>query len=172
MESRIWELLQAKGDFTLITLRLNAYPCYMSMHLRMENFFRAGDWLELIRDEGDTNAYHHLPVDLFMMGMVAYFELGNHSIISSLCRTISRIINKTERAVQAEKVFMRYIQKPPAPLEEEQYWVDFKKALSPLKDQPHEKVKFEYFDFIAWIDSKIEKRPLGELLKERQQPIP
>ncbi len=41
--------------------------------------------------------------------------------------------------------------------------VQFKK----LKTDPYEKGAFEYFDFISWLESKIENRPFAEIIKEK-----
>ena len=37
----------------------------------------------------------------------------------------------------------------------------------PLVNHPQEKMYFKYFDFIAWLDSKIKGLPLNEVLTKK-----
>ena len=36
-----------------------------------------------------------------------------------------------------------------------------------ISDHPYEGKAFEYFDYISWLDSKIEKKPLEEIVRKK-----
>ena len=36
-----------------------------------------------------------------------------------------------------------------------------------ISEKPYEKRPFYYFDIISWLESKFEKRPISEIIKER-----
>lgn len=48
-------------------------------------------------------------------------------------------------------------------------FIEFRDALLPLLEDDYEKRAFEYFNFIPWLNSKISKRPLIELVKEANE---
>ena len=42
----------------------------------------------------------------------------------------------------------------------------FEKELIALKNDPKEQVVFEYFDFLAWVQSKVRRKPFLEMRSE------
>ena len=44
---------------------------------------------------------------------------------------------------------------------------DLQKALLLLAKDSYEQKALKYFDFISWLDSKNENRPLAEIVKEK-----
>ena len=50
-------------------------------------------------------------------------------------------------------------------------FIDLMNQFRKLEKDPFEKNAFEYFDFISWLESKIENRPFAEVLKEKAKPF-
>jgi RNase P/RNase MRP subunit POP5 len=44
---------------------------------------------------------------------------------------------------------------------------ELKEVLLNIKEEPSVKNALKYFDFISWLESKIEKRSFAELVKEK-----
>jgi hypothetical protein len=41
------------------------------------------------------------------------------------------------------------------------------KKMIVISEKPYEQRPFYYFDIISWLESKFEKRPISEIIKER-----
>ena len=48
-----------------------------------------------------------------------------------------------------------------------QYWQEFKAALLSIKSKKAETAKFGFLDFTDWVESKIQQRPMRELMEEK-----
>jgi len=46
-----------------------------------------------------------------------------------------------------------------------------KAELLAILDEPYERMALEYFDFISWIDSRIEHVPFAEVKKRKYEPM-
>jgi hypothetical protein len=53
------------------------------------------------------------------------------------------------------------------PQDEEAAFIELRKDFVELSEDPYEKKAFEYFDYISWLDSKIEKKPFEEIVKRK-----
>jgi hypothetical protein len=49
-----------------------------------------------------------------------------------------------------------------------QILVEFKNQLQEVLKDPYEQAASEYFDFIAWLDAKIENKTFQEMIKLKQ----
>jgi hypothetical protein len=46
-------------------------------------------------------------------------------------------------------------------------FADLREHLIPLTTNPYEKRAFVYFDIISWLESKIQARPVKEVIREK-----
>ena len=46
-------------------------------------------------------------------------------------------------------------------------FADLREHLIPLTTNPYEKRAFVYFDIISWLESKIQSRPVKEVIREK-----
>jgi hypothetical protein len=46
---------------------------------------------------------------------------------------------------------------------------NLREQLLPLVDSPYEKRAFIYFDIISWLESKVQGRKVGDIIKEKAQ---
>ena len=72
--------------------------------------------------------------------------------------------------MNTERVFTRFIQKIPPLAEQQEHWEKFGTALSPIREG-EEKLKFAYLDFAEWVESKIQKKPLRQIIEEKRRRI-
>ena len=142
------------------------------LYFSVNNFKKCQEWLNKILNNPGIERD-----DLFgfakIIYLIVYYESGKEFYLESLVKSTYRYLLKKEKVYQFENVFMKFIRKI--------YSNSFKtsqlkKAFKELKEQfielskdTHEKIAFEYFDFIAWTESKIENRSFGEIVKEKTE---
>lgn len=106
-----------------------------------------------------------------IFNLLIHFELGNADILPNIIRSTYRYFYKSERLFKFEKIvleFLRNLQPDDTRQRLISLWKDVKEKFTELNNDPLEKNAFDYFDYTAWLESKIEDRPFGEILRERR----
>jgi len=116
-----------------------------------------------LRDE--LHAYAHL---LFLM---THFELGSYEISDYLLRGADTFFEKLPGSPPLQSTTLRYLKKLfRAPL-----WatrpllLDFKAELDDLAGSPLERRDFVFLDVPAWVESRLQQRPLAVIIREKHQ---
>ncbi len=106
-----------------------------------------------------------------VLNLIIHYELGNTLLLDSLLRSTYRYLNKANRLSEFERKMMNFIReagKPHSRKEMQQILETLKQDFEELSRQPSYGV-FDLFDIIAWLESKINGKPFGEVAKERFQ---
>ena len=109
--------------------------------------------------------------------LIIHYELANQELLEHYARSTYRYLFKRERLFKFESIILNFMRKNmPVISTKNEILNAFKKLradiLLCMKD-PSEANIIGYFDFIAWIDSKIENCSMGEIIKrnlENNQP--
>jgi hypothetical protein len=107
-----------------------------------------------------------------LVNLIIQYEIGNNDIIRFESRSIKRELSKTEKAYRVEHVMLHFLDKPlkgTLPAHREKMWNKIEPELTDIRNDIYEKQLLKYFDFTAWIESKINKIPLQEVLGSRFQ---
>ena len=104
-----------------------------------------------------------------ILHLVAHYEMGHYDLLEYLVKSVYRFLAKIEDENQIIKEMLRFLRKAlfkdPKDLVE-----DFKKLrsrLMTLAEDPNERRSFLYFDIISWLDSKIEDKTVGEVIRRK-----
>ena len=111
----------------------------------------------------DIQAYTRL------MFLMVHYDMGNFNLLPSLVRTYHAyfIRKKLENKVQLSLLqFFKIAGNTPI-LERKPLMINFLEKLQTLESNLYEKRAFLYLDCIGWLRAKIERRPLGEVIRER-----
>ena len=138
-------------------------------------YFAIGDYSKALKsinrllndDFIDANNDIHCFSRIF--NMIIHLEMGNHEIIPYTLKSTLRYLDKRKRMYRFETVFLQFISKLLKAGTKEQVKGTYQLLLDELNEltkSPFEKVVFEYFDFIAWAESKINSRSFAEVVKE------
>ena len=52
---------------------------------------------------------------------------------------------------------------------QKEYFLELKKDITVSANEPAVKTAYEYFDFVSWMESKIENRPFAEVVREKSE---
>lgn len=100
-----------------------------------------------------------------LMHLICHYELGNYEILDSLAKSVYRFMARMKNLTVVEEAIFRFLRKKYASTQE------IREALNPFLDQiKHlEKNRFEtrsfaYLDIISWVESKVYRKSLAEVI--------
>jgi len=147
--------------------------------------FAAGNYKQTLRYLERIFSYNkeelEIREDIYCFAKILYvlvhYELGTEDLPNYLVRSTHRFLSGRERIYKVEEAILSFIKNkllkyPSANLLANDLKM-LKEKLELVTLDTKEKKAFQYFDFIAWADSKISGRPFIELLKrKRYHPLP
>jgi hypothetical protein len=109
-----------------------------------------------------------------LVNLIVQYEIGNDDIISFESRSIKRELSKKEKAYRVEHVMLHFLNKPFKGMfaaQREKMWHKIEPELAAIRSDIYENQLLKYFDFTSWIESKICRIPLQEVLGSRFQQV-
>jgi sulfur transfer complex TusBCD TusB component (DsrH family) len=107
-----------------------------------------------------------------ILNLLIHYELGNEDLLDYIVKSTIRFLKKKDRLYLFENAIMRFISTATTTTNSAKFSKALKKLkveLLALKDHPYEKNVFAYFDFISWIDSKLEEVDLSNIVQRNHQ---
>jgi len=104
-----------------------------------------------------------------ILSLVAHYEAGLDYHLDRLVKSTYKFLIKMNDLHEVQKEMIRFLRNLPevSPLEIKD---EFKKLHSKLKefeDHPYERRAFLYLDIISWLESKIQNRPVADVIAEK-----
>ncbi len=134
------------------------------------NYRVALTWLNKITNEREIALREDLHSFARILSLICHFELGNDDLVESYIKSTYRFFIKKGDLSLYQKHILDFLKR----LLMESEIKNVKKRFTLLKEQMEnlQKNKFEkraflYFDIISWLESKIEKRPVQAIIKEK-----
>ncbi|TXB65367.1 hypothetical protein FRY74_08060 [Vicingus serpentipes] len=103
-----------------------------------------------------------------LINLIIHYELGNIDLLEYTIKSVKRFITKKETDHQFETVFLKNMSKlikVKNPDDLTKTIENFRKELNKVTQDPYQKVALKYFDFIAWLDTKLLKKTYSELIQ-------
>ncbi len=104
-----------------------------------------------------------------ILNIIVHYELGNEDILPGLCKSVFRYFEKKGQLQQAERLILNFfskdILKANTKQKKKNIFIELKKRLLLAMSEK----TFYDFDFISWIESKIENRPFAEIVRSRHR---
>ena len=106
------------------------------------------------------------------MSLLVHYEMGKFDLLEYSVVSTYRYLLKRNRLYKVENIILDYIRKKAPLIDSEkkqlEAFIDLKDALiTATKNDPFENRALEYFDLIAWLESKITGKKFSEIIKER-----
>ena len=109
-----------------------------------------------------------------LINLIIHFELGNEDLLSYIYKSSVRFFNNQEKQYKFETVFLNYFKKialSKRDSKQKETYFKFKEELQRVFKDKFEKNALEFFNFYAWLDSKIHNISFAEAVKLRRQNI-
>jgi hypothetical protein len=103
-----------------------------------------------------------------ILNLVIHYELNNLSIVDSQVKSTYRYLLKQKQLFGIENAILKFLAKVLSrnfsPEKLQAMFVDLHKSLNELTGRKTDASAQDYFDFISWIEGKIRKIPVSEIL--------
>ncbi|WP_345598780.1 hypothetical protein VS868_00160 [Salinimicrobium sp. 3283s] len=140
-----------------------------SLYFGNGNYTKCIDFLKRIIDNKSLEVREDLMCFSRILNLVAHYEAGKDYHLESLVKSTYKFLIKMNDMHKVQKEMIRFLRNLPevSPL----YIKDeFRKLHSTLKvyeDHPYERRAFLYLDILSWLESRIEDRPVAEIIAEK-----
>lgn len=144
-----------------------AYICFGA-----GNYDEALTWNNLLLNDSDVSTREDIHCFGRIMNLIIHYELGNNQLLEYIGQNTYRFLYKRKRLFKVETVILNFIKRYPNWANREQILKGFDELyaeLEALSSDDYEKHAFEYFDFLTWLESKINKKNFGLLKYEKVQ---
>ncbi|HEX8517165.1 MAG TPA: hypothetical protein VF868_13290 [Bacteroidia bacterium] len=152
-----------------ITLLYNIFYSYFGTG----EYSKALNIINRLLNEYQKELRYDIQSAVRILNLILHYELGNSRLLEYNAISAYRFLYKSKRLYKLENIVLNFIRKKMHHVyterDEIEAFIELRKEFLELIDDPYEKKAFEYFDYISWFDSRIEKRPFEEIVKEKFQ---
>ncbi|MBP7273566.1 MAG: hypothetical protein KA974_06975 [Saprospiraceae bacterium] len=148
------------------------YFQYFYIYFGVSDYGQALFYLNHWLNQGKTIERQDLQSIARILNIIIHLEMGNYLLIEHLLKTTHRFLDKQQRLFAFERYFLQYIkivEKQPPRQTIQKALLQLREQLAALQALPSESVIFQYFNFLAWIDSKIHHTTFGEAIRALNQ---
>ncbi len=157
--------LKGYSDFPYLIITLS------TVYFAMGDCENALHWVNRFFNEKEYKGFTDLALGARILSIFIHYELNNIELLQYMVKSLYHFLLTSKKTLKFEVFLIRFIRKLPKVKSNEDFIINlkiFKRELESLENDPFEsRVFLEYFDYIAWIDSKIENIPVAEALKKR-----
>jgi len=141
------------------------------IYFALGNYSKALFWINKVLNITETKE----PVDIFcfarIINLLIHYELKNFEVIDYIYKSNIRFFNKRNRLYKLEVMIFDFVkQKMLKETSRKKLIKDFallKKELLKITVSPQDKKALQYFDYIAWVDSKIKNVSLADVIMKK-----
>ncbi|PCJ25030.1 MAG: hypothetical protein COA97_08620 [Flavobacteriales bacterium] len=139
-------------------------------------YFGGGDYksalkyINLVLNDSESGLREDVYAFARLVNLIIHYELGNYDLLDYTVKSTKRFVTKSRKNYKFETIFLKDFKKLLKNKNSEamqKHYVDFRNELKEVLKDPYEKAAYEYFDFIAWLDSKIEKTTFEKIVKSK-----
>jgi hypothetical protein len=104
-----------------------------------------------------------------VLNLVSHYEAGLDYHLESLLKSTYKFLIKMNDLHEVQKEMIKFIKglQDIYPHELKQAFKDLLEKLKQYEDHPYERRAFLYLDIISWLESKIENKPVGEIIRNK-----
>ena len=128
------------------------------------------DWLNKIRSQVKVVVRDDLKIFLDVFFIIAHHEARHYDLVLSLLRSASRQLKDEKLPFRVESLVLYFLQrivKAQSGEEKTVLFSELKQQLLLLAQRPSEKQAFDYFDYLSWVESKIERKTFAEIIAKK-----
>ncbi len=139
-----------------------------SLYFGNQDYSTAIDYVQkIINDNADVRS--DLQCYARLLHLICHYEMGNYELVDYLAKSVYRFMSKRQNVTVIEEEMFKFLRKS---FKVDRGEVRKELALLLNKIKSLEKNRFEtrtftYLDIISWLESKIERKPLSEILSRK-----
>ncbi len=127
------------------------------------------EFLKKIIDNKSLEMREDLMCFARILNLVAHYEAGLDYHLESLIKSTYKFLIKMDDLHEVQKEMIRFLRNLPeiSPLAIKDEFRKLHRTLKQYEDHPYERRAFLYLDIISWLESKIENRPVAEVIEAK-----
>lgn len=167
------EELKLYEDRIFASNKVSLYHDMFYLYFGCREYEKALKWLNKLLNETTLNAREDIQVTARLTSLILHYELKNFELLPYLIRRTYNFLYKRKRLHKLEKILLQFIGKllhvnPHVKKEITGLFIEIKTALEEVTKDPAEAmVLTEYFDYISWLESKINNLSFEKIMKEK-----
>ncbi len=139
-----------------------------SLYFGNEEYSASIDRLQkIINDQVDLRT--DLQCYARLLHLLAHYEMGNFEIIEHLIKSVYRFMAKLDNLTVVEEEIFKFLRKSfHVPRHKLQPQLEmFLGAIKQFEKSRHETRAFAYLDVISWVESKVHKKPMSAIIRDK-----
>ncbi|MBI2271000.1 MAG: hypothetical protein HYU69_11705 [Bacteroidetes bacterium] len=149
------------------------YGLFFNIYFILGDYSQALIWVNKLMNESMKDSR----IDRLGMGklllIVVHYEKQNMDMLESLIRSSERFMKKKGVFYEFERVFLSFFRRglyiKGQTKENKGTFIELRKKLQKILTKSNDNFILEYFDFISWLESKIENRPFADVVKGKSE---
>lgn len=137
-----------------------------------EQYSNSLKWINKILNDADLTESQDIQCFTRILNLIVHIELGNEELLPYITKSTYRYLHKKNKVYKFEIVFADFLKKlikSKSIKGNAKIYQEFKNELVVLSNIPFEKTIFEYFDFLAWVESKITNTTFTEIVRRKMK---
>lgn len=139
-------------------------------------YFGAGEynkalfWINKVLNDNERLLRQDIYSFARILNLVIHYELGNTDLLEYIVKSTSRFLNKQDRDSKVEDVLLKHLKKLAkidGKADKQELFKAMKIDLEQTINTPNHRVVLDYFDFVSWLDSKLEGISFSEAVKRK-----
>jgi len=104
-----------------------------------------------------------------ILHLIAHYELGNMDVLEYLIKSVYRFLSKMEDMDAVLNEIFRFLRKSLSSRQQNlvQNFIDLRDKLEKISHNKYAKRSYQYLDIVSWLDSKIEKKPVQDIIRRK-----
>jgi|WetSurMetagenome_2_1015567.scaffolds.fasta_scaffold02089_6 hypothetical protein len=158
-------------NMNMLTIQRRAEFCIYSTlaWFVLKEYRKARKALNQLYILGNKNYNRPLNRTIRLINLMMLYELKDNDLIKYESRSIRRDMNGLESGYRIERCMLGFVNIrnfPVTPAGREKLWSKMEPELDKIRNDTYERQVLRVFDFTAWIESKIRRTSLSEIMKE------
>ncbi len=140
------------------------------LHFGNQDYRGALKWLNRIINSTDLDIREDVHSFARIINLITHYELGNRDVLEYAVRSTYRFLLKKDDLHHFQQCILDFIKNLSWSMTDMELMDGFRELrnkLLPIATSQYDRRAFVYFDIISWLESKIENRPVEEIIKEK-----
>ena len=139
-------------------------------------YFGVGDYknalkyINLVLNNSEAGLREDVYTFARLVNLIIHFELENFDLLDYTLKSTKRFVTKSLKNYKFETIFLKDFKKLLKNKDEDtmqKLYIEFKNDIVEVLKDPYEKAANEYFDFLSWLDAKIENKTCEEIVRAK-----
>jgi len=141
---------------------------FASLYFGDGNYDTCIDYLQKIINE-NTEVNSDLQSYARLMHLMAHYEIGNYELIEYLAKSVYRFMSKKDNLTLVEEEMFKFLRKSfhVTRVNMQQEMEKFLEKIKELEKSRYETRTFAYLDITSWLEAKVNKKSMSEILKTK-----